>query len=296
MFQRISTVTYCVADPEQSCAALSRFMGYEVLSEAPIPEALAIAWGTPKLAGRDCRILRPASGHPSHVRFIAAAPTPGYAPLKTYGWNAAELHVRDVQALAGTLQHSAYTILGGPRDLMNNGAVIALQVQGPGDEVFYLTQISGIQMQESYGKANCDVDRLFIAVLGARDFPGTLEFYRSLCKGVNKARKFAIRVLSAAHGLDPFATRYNIAGAIMEERYRIEIDGYPDSATERPVTDGELPPGLAMISIELPSLDDVPCPLDIHRQPGGASYGGDRLAILKGPSGEWMELLETGAL
>lgn len=270
-------------------------MGYEVLSDTPISMTLAAAWGTPNVANRDCRILRPASGHPTYVRFIAAAPTPDYAPLKTYGWNAAELHVQDVYALAKSLEQSTYKILGGPRDLMNNGAVIALQVRGPGDEVFYLTQITGKQMQMSYGKARCDVDRLFIAVLGARDFPATLEFYRSLCKGVNKARKFAIRVLSAAHGLDPLATRYNIAGAILEDRYRIEIDAYPESATDRIVVDGELPPGLAMTSVELPSLRDVPFPLDIHEVPAFGPFAASRMAILNGPSGEWLELRESGS-
>lgn len=272
---------------------MSRFMGYEVVSETPISEALATAWGTPNVVGRDCRILRPASGHPTYVRFIAAAPAPGYAALKTYGWNAAELHVRDVFALADSLQQSPYRILGGPRDLMNNGAVIALQVQGPGDELFYLTQISGEQMQASYGKANCDVDRLFIAVLGAEDFPATLEFYRARCKGVNKPRKFAIRVLSAAHGLDPMTTRYDIAGAVLEQRYRIEIDGYPETATARIVAEGELPPGLAMLSIEVGSLDSIPFELTSSQVPASEAYSGGRIAILKGPSGEWLELVET---
>ena len=61
----------------------------------------------------------------------------------------------------------------------------------------------------------------------------------------------------------------------------------------RPRLDGELPPGMAMASYYLDSLDRDD--LDYFSDPRAfsqAPYGGRRAVTLRGPSGELIELLE----
>ncbi len=293
MFKRICTVTYRVADVERSADAICRFFGYQETARGALSLALATAWGAPNAAGRPVRELRPPEAAIDFcIRLVEGPKVPGYAPLRTTGWNAAELLVTDVHALAGRLTDSPFRILGGPRDLMDNGVAIALQVAGPGDEVFYLTELNGEPMQRTYGAATLPVDRLFIAVLGASTPAASRDFYQRYVKGITRPRRFAIRVLSNAHGLEPDTTRYEIGAACLEEQYRIEIDGYPESAVARPVPPGDLPPGLAMVSFRTQSLDALDQKTPVSSGPEDALYRGARLARLAGPDGEWLELIE----
>ncbi len=244
------------------------------------------------MAGADCCLLQPASGAPFYLRLIEGPPQDHYAPLKTYGWNSAELHVDDIAQTVKDLHGSEFTIIGGPRDLLNNGKVIAVQVIGPNDELFYLTQISGKKMQASYGKAECGVDRLFIVVLGARDHAATLTFFRDLGTRTTRPRNFAIRVLAEAHGLDPGTHQFGIAAACLPNQFRIEIDDYPDTACRRTIRKGQLPPGLCMVSFDVDSLDSLPVGATIFRGPNEPPYDSCRFARIIGPNDEWIELLE----
>jgi catechol 2,3-dioxygenase-like lactoylglutathione lyase family enzyme len=229
--------------------------------------------------------LGPASGEEVLLRLVEVEATPGYAPLKTFGWNAAELHVADVYGLAEQILDSPYKILGGPRDLLDNGTVVALQARGPSDEIFYLTQISSDNMQRTYGTAGSAVGRVFIVVLGCSDIETTRKFYGGLSTATPRPRKFAIRVLAAAHGLDPMTTKFPIASAVLGSQFRIEFDGYPDSASIRPIAPEKLPPGLAMVSFHVDSIGDIDGAI-------AHEIDGQRMAMMCGPDGEWLELIE----
>ncbi|MEM1261642.1 MAG: hypothetical protein AAGH76_04565 [Pseudomonadota bacterium] len=292
MLTRISSVTYQTPDIAATVTAIRDYFEYRVVAEFAISEQLAAAWRAPALAGAACTIMQPISGAAFFLRFIETPTPPTYAPLMTYGWNAAELLVGDVYALADRLASSPFQILGGPRDLLGNGTAVALQVKGPGNEVFYLTQISGERMQATYGSTSSTVDRLFIAVLGVQDHAQTRAFYRELGAGVTRPRRFPVRVLSNAHGLDPDASRYLIGGACFDEQYRIEIDAYPPSAIARPVEPAGFPPGLGLISIETPSLDTLVADDDVKHGDDSAPYFGARFARIAGPDSEWIELVE----
>lgn len=293
MFERIANVTYQTSSYERLKAAITGSFDYCVAFEGQVVDSLAALWRAPEVSGRRCCLLQVPTKPEFSIRLIESPAPLTCEALKTYGWNASELLVEDVYDLAKRLRSSDFEIIGGPRDLMNNGAAIALQVLGPGGELFYLTQISGDKMQATYGAAQSPVDRLFILVLGSSDTERSREFYKPLVSGVTRPRKFAIRVLSAAHGLDPESTRYSISAACLPNQFRIEIDAYPDSCTQRSRPDGSLPPGLSMVSFQVASLDDLPMQLAIGRGPSHAPYHGCRLARIKGPDDEWIELLES---
>ena len=292
MLDSISTVTYSVPDPARSAAAIERYLGYARLADGIVDGNLVTAWNAPAMAGRASALLQSPDGADSYVRLIAADPVDGYAPLQTFGWNSAELHVADVDVLDASLEGGGFEKLGGPRDLTGSGAIVALQVKGPGDEVFYLTRIASPTMQKTYGATDARVGRLFIAVLGSHDVQATLDWYGAICAATTRPRTFAIRVLAAAHGLDP-ETRFPITSACLNAQYRIEIDGYPPTATPRPRDSGCLPPGLGLVSFRVASLDALPLSLNIVDGPAGPPYFGGRIAVVEGPSGEWLELIET---
>lgn len=292
MFRSISAVTYTVPDFDASCQALESHLNYRRIHDLPVTKRLASFWRTPQIAGARHAVFAPASNEPAYIRFVEQAATPGYRPLRTFGWNATELHVRDVHELASSLTGSPFTILGGPRDLLGNGSAIALQVRGPSNEVFYLTEINGDAMQRSYGKAHAPVGRLFIVVLGSEQHDASRHFYAGLTRGSPRARQFPIRVLATAHGLDPLTTRFPIGSAILEDRFRIEIDGYPESAVPRETTSGSLPPGLCMVSFAAASM---PNGLSVAQVDGFdfPPYSGRPVSLCHGPDGEWFEVIET---
>lgn len=294
MLRSIHAVTYTVPNFDASCGALESNFRYRRVETGRIAEKLASFWGAARLTGSRSVTFLPASAEPVYVRLIEQPPTRGYGALKTYGWNATELHVQDVNALARDLVDSPYRILGGPRDLLGDGTAVALQTKGPSDEVFYLTEINGEAMHRSYGRAETRVGRAFITVLGSKHHDATLSFYGALCEATTEPNEFPIRVLAAAHGLDEFAARFPIASAILQEQFRIEIDGYPDSAITRPVTPGALPPGLCMVSFLVDSLGDLPVrPLRIYPGMRSVPYEGRQTALIQGPDGELLELIAS---
>jgi hypothetical protein len=72
-----------------------------------------------------------------------------------------------------------------------------------------------------------------------------------------------------------------------------EIDQYPAAAGPRPRPTGELPPGNAMISFMVASLDAIAAPLLAPpARHDGALYAGRRSACVIGAAGEIIELVE----
>ena len=73
----------------------------------------------------------------------------------------------------------------------------------------------------------------------------------------------------------------------------VEIDDYPAAAGERSRKPGLLPPGNAMVSLAVESLDRCHC--EWIASPAifdGALYGGKRAATTIGAAGEAVELIE----
>ena len=289
MLRSVSTVSYCVDRFDESCRVPAEIFDYQCVERGRIDGPLAQFWYAPATAGRRFAVYAPASEARVFLRLIEADTTPGYVPLRTFGWNATEFLVRDVYALAESLTGGPLEVIGGPRDLLKNGVAIALQTRGPSGEVYYLTQINGEAMQRTYGKAECDVDRVFIVVLGAHDFEMTREYFRALGLHTPRSREFSIRVLANAHGLDPLTTKFPIGSAVMPDPFRIEIDGYPESASVRPCSSRHLPPGMCMVSFETSSWPEAgQATLGSH---ASIPYNGRGARLLSGPNGELLELL-----
>lgn len=278
--------------------AYSSSLGYEVVERGRVEEALAKTWGAPRSAGRDYILLRPESEAPYYLRFVQGGAVDGYVPMKTFGWNAAEILVQDPDELARRMraENSAFRIVGEPRPLSATSDIRAMQVVGPANEVLYLTRIPPPEPGDgdALRAATTFVDRAFIVILGGPEMDAMREFYaKRFHVPVSQPAMGRVTVLNKAHGFDIDQT-HPLAMARLAPDFAIELDGYPETATERQRRDGELPPAMAIVSIQVDDLEEysdlwLADPLVIDAFP----YHGERIAVIKGAVGELIELIET---
>lgn len=292
MLGPILAVTMTVADLAPIEAAYGTYLGYKVVERGQVPQDLADVWGAPLVAGKSYMVMQPESGANCFLRFIAIDPYPDYKPLTTYGWNSTEILVKDVDAVYEKLKSSPFEVVGTPRNLSTTDKIKAMQVIGPAKELLYLTTVTdasfGLGMAESF------VDRPFIVINGGENIAQLITFYRdTLDNKVSEPIPVRMSALNKVRGFDsemkhPLST-VDIGGPFM-----IEIDQYPRGTTMRKTRPGDLPPSTAIVAFEVPSLDNIGVPFvkpPIIAQ--GRPYNGRRVAVIKGPSGELHELIET---
>ncbi len=249
MIGALAGVTIATPDLAAAITAYATCLGYA--GELGLVEvALAERLGAPGVAGNRMATLYPESGEACFIRLIEAAAAPGYRPLTTYGWNAAELIVQDLDALAARLAGSPFEIIGPPAtlDFDFTDKIRAMQVVGPSGEVLYLTEVTGPVPGFDLPKPKSFVGRIFVAILGVADLDawgaeatGTL--------GLPAGPQFAARieVLSDALGC-PREQRHALTTVALDVATLIEIDAFPVSATRRARGPDGLLPGIAMTS------------------------------------------------
>ncbi len=292
MLTVILAITLAVADLGAVERAYHDDLQYQVVDRGTVDSALAGQWGAPAAAGNDYVLLQPASGEPVYLRLVQQD-TPPPPAMHTHGWNSNEILVEDPEALNARLADSAFRVIGPPKGLDFNPAVVAMQAIGPAQELVYLTRIPPGKSRFNLGTAKTFVDRTFIVVAGGPDLEAMRRFYaEGLGMEVTPSGDTEIGVLAKAWNL-PGTTRFPIAIAQLPANFLIELDGYPAGATPRVAGQGELPPGMAMVSFGVKDLDKVNVPLaspPVRRYE--APYFGRRVATTRGAAGEWIELVE----
>ena len=91
-------------------------LDYHVVERGAISADLATGWGASLLTGRRYVILQPSSNEPVYLRFIEDVSATMLEPMKTEGWNAVEILVKDPDALAQALDRSEHFRVVGARD------------------------------------------------------------------------------------------------------------------------------------------------------------------------------------
>ena len=244
----IRGVTYAVPDLDAIEAAYAGELGYRVLERAVVDAGMAARLQAPAEAGRLLLTLCPASGEPVRLSFIENPAAAGWRALTTFGWNATEFVVQDLDALADRLQGGAFEIIGPPKGLTRFPMIRAMQAIGPAGECCYFTEIgpgSGLDL----APALSFVGRVFIVVAAGPDADALLEPYARFGNATEPPVATPVRVISDAHGL-PADTLHRHALVRLGEGALIELDAYPASAQPRPCRPGELPPGMAAVSFE----------------------------------------------
>lgn len=295
MLSAIVAVTLLVPDVDAAEQSYQRTLAYQTVERGQVAAEVARQWGAERLAGRDYVILQPQSQEPVYLRFVESASPPS-PPLKSLGWNATEILVEDPVQLAPRLAGTPFTVIGPPAPLEINPAVIAMQALGPAGELLYFTRMPAGKSKFGLGSATSFVDRVFIVVLGVHDLRRTLDFYHvTFGLPVTEPAPSRVEVLADAWQL-PREQPFLLGIARLPERFLIEVDEYPPAATAREAADGELPAGMAMVSFTVPALDPYLAQFaSPPRALDGLPYAGRRAGVLRGPSGEHIELIEATA-
>jgi hypothetical protein len=290
MLKTILIITISVLNLASVESAYEKYFAYEVAERGVVSAELGTVWNTPAMTGKPYVLMQPDNGAEVYIRFIENAAVEGYAPLTTTGWNATELLVQDPDALAEQLADSPFQITGAPADLWDApDAPRAMQVLGPGNEVLYLTRNNDFTTTTA-------VDRVFIMVLGGASLDTLSDFYGDqLGLGLGDPLELPVPFMAEAQGVAA-DTLYPLRVAIISKDYLLELDDYPPAIEARPVNPGHLPPGTAMVSFEVDDLDA----LDVNWRATPAAidvfpYSGRRTGVIRGPAGEWLELIETSA-
>ncbi len=293
--RRIEIATLCVSDRSICISAYTDLLDYQAIDAGELPQSLAAAWDTPAMTGMPYALLQPSSGAEVYLRFIETGRSGGYWPPVTQGWIATEILTTDPDALLEKLQGSAFTHIGGPGDLYPHPkSARALQMAGPAGELMYFTRILPGGSRFGLHGAKTFVDRPFIMVTGGTSMDEIHGFYGGvLGLRVTEPSPFVIGQMSRVLGVDP-RTAYPVSLARIPGRsFLIELEELPPYIERRHVPEGQLPEGLAMVSFKSAPLDELN--LNYRAEPRRIDippYNGRKVAVIEGPAGEWLELIE----
>jgi catechol 2,3-dioxygenase-like lactoylglutathione lyase family enzyme len=293
----LKCATHVVADIPAAIERYETWMGYRLVDEGVVPEDLAAAWQAPASAGRAYAVLQPASGEAVFLRFVEGDPVPGYAPIRSYGWAAIELCVSDVEAVNAKMIESPFEVIGPPKALDGFATVKPMQVRGADLETVYLTEILQPGPDTGLPQPRSLVDRPFIMVLACPDLRKSAQWVEDVL-GLPVIDPVAIRysMITLSFGLDEDA-KTELVTAKGAGQVFLELDQYPEGASERPRHPGALPPGVAITTMLHPDFARLAArwasPPTVRE---GPLYGGRRTGVLLTPEGALLEVIEGGAL
>ena len=284
-------------DLEASLTDYQGRLGLDLIERGSLPADLAASWGCPASAGAPYAMLRPQSGAHCFIRLVEQPDHPDFKPTRTYGWAAYELTVKDVFGWPNRLEGSAFRVIGPPKEIAGLPYFIPMQVLGRGDEMVYLNEVAMDTPASDLPKARSLTDQIFIVILAARDRMASVDWYRHALR-LDEGESYTLEYSMINNAFGKPAGTQSVITMVQNERLPIiEIDDYPAEATPRPAHPGMLPPGNALVTLAVDRLDDLDVafltpPVLRH----GDLYMGNMAAVVRGPAGELIELVETGLL
>ena len=153
--------------------------------------------------------------------------------------------------------------------------MVNFRVVGPDGEALFLTQLDDDVPNFPFAKPHSFVDHIFMTLVTNKDPRESQIFYEKL---------FHLTSVSPFSGLHVM----NLPNGCI-----LELDSPRPDTIVRPQIDGELPPGMAMSTYYMDTLNrDGLTYLTDPRVYHEAPYVIRRAVTLRGPSGELIELLE----
>lgn len=290
----ILAITVTTEDAKASSEMYERAFGFKLLEEGSVSWKESLCWKAPATNGRKFSIV----GYPGQhgaVRFVEGLHPPSYQPLRQVGWAALEMAVTDVEAVVSDIEIAGFEILRRPQSLKSSPALRAAQILGPSGEVIYLTQqlkdLPGFDLPTPLHPTDC----VFVAVLGTHQLEKARAVYESLGGQRASDHPVAIGVINDAYGLD-VGNKHRISSVQLAGKCLIEIDQYPDAAKQPSHSAGELPWGVAMVTLLSSGIDSISSlsPLRLLEHGESRAFGGVHRLILCGVEGEIIELIDSG--
>ncbi|MCW6528827.1 VOC family protein [Sphingomonas sp. MMSM20] len=297
---RIAATTASVPDLDAAEAGYADYLGFVAVERGALGADLVASWGRPGSAGARFVTMRAAGETDTFVRLVEAPAVADYRPLTSFGWTAFEIIVDDVHTLAARLATSPFEIIGSPRPLQFMPSIVAMQVVGPGGECLYFTMESGDRESSILPPPSGFVGRTFITVCAGEDFSAMLRWYVDhFALRERPVRQSKVDIIQRAQRLSSDETIELSAIGMRQRGNLLELDGYPVGpgrvAGPRPGNPMMLPPGNALVTLEIEQLDPVAAlAIAPPARHGGAIYAGRRSCTIIGPAGELLELVEAG--
>lgn len=296
MLNNIAIVTVMVENLELTELAYKDELDYLIADKGKISKELAASWGAANVSGRPFILMGPKNNKAVYVRFIQANNFDDqFKSLKTFGWNAMEILVKNIDELFIKFKQSDnFRVVGEPVYISDDKSIRAMQVLGPSNELIYLTSIEKPEKTDLVIKqAEIDIDRIFIIILGVSDINAMRKFYLKKLKiNTSEPTAYRIRTLAKEYSL-PIDTKFPLSIAQLSDASLIEFDEYPNESSARQVVSGELPPGIAMVSFYTDEIDENLPYLSALTNHHKAPYNKRKSGVIKGVSGELIELIEV---
>lgn len=294
----IRGTTLTVADLATSRDLYCDWLDYTCVETGEVSSDLAQSWGTPKSAGCPYVVLQPASKREIYIRLIEQPAVPDYKPLRSFGWAAIEICNQDTLAVNERMERSPFKIIGPPKELDGMPAIFPMQVEGPDQEIVYLTEIRDDLAEYDLPRAQSLIDSLFILVLACSDMEATGAWMQKHLV-IDKGRSIELIYSMINNAFDlPADTKHTIATLKHGRDVFLEIDQYPAATTARPTHDGMLPPCAAIASFRHPDFNAVMTVNEGHwitppTKRDGVMYQGKRVGTLRDPDGTLIEMIEA---
>jgi len=244
--------TVICRDLAASVAAYRDWLGQLVLEQSRLSTAQALFLQAPALIQARVAWLGPSRRELPWLRLIEDPDAAFHPPFGRAGWMCLEVAVRAVDALAGQLEHSPFTVLAGPQDLEMSPNIRAMQVAGPSGEVLYLTQVKAAVKPFELPQARHFVDRLFIPVLATNDRAASLKVYELLALGKGLQFNTKLGAFNLSQQLAP-ETLHPVAVLQLRNASLIEIDQIPVPSLN-PAPSEHLPGGIASVTFKVPAI------------------------------------------
>ena len=286
---RITAVTITSPDLDRVIDIYSKYLGYRFISSTTVSAEQAKRWDAKNIEGSKMIFMSPESSNDFFFRFIQQDIDEDYVPFGTYGWNAAELIVKDVDQSAEKLIGSPFEVIGEPADLSFTDQIRAMQILGPSKEIIYLTQFKSKLDEFDSPSPRCDIDQTFIVILAGENLDQMQSFLHQELS-VKKAAPMQSRIRAISKVFDlPEDTKYKSAALAIRDQSLIELDEMPSKAGPRTCRPGYLPSGISIVSFIAhdSGLIDKTYDSNIPR------FEKFQASTIKGNSGELIEIINV---
>ena len=286
---RITAVTITSPDLDRVIDIYSKYLGYRLISSTTVSAEQAKIWDAENIEGSRIIFMSPESSNDFFFRFIEQDIDEDYVPFGTYGWNAAELIVKDVDQSAEKLIGSPFEVIGEPADLSFTDQIRAMQILGPSKEIIYLTQFKSKLNEFDSPSPRCDIDQTFIVILAGENLDQMQSFLHQELS-VKKAAPMQSRIRAISKVFDlPEDTKYKSAALAIRDQSLIELDEMPSKAGPRTCRPGYLPSGISIVSFIAHDSGLISKTYDSNIP----SFEKFQASTIKGNSGELIEIINV---
>lgn len=307
MIQQVLMQTVALKDFGAGVSALRADLGFETKAEGVVGPDLAVALGISAVAHPRFAVLGPKGVARGFIRLIEGPKDDETGRFHKRGMFNAELLTRDVEALFMKLQASSHFKLVSELNTYDlsgagGGAVSrSFATRGPGGAGFFFTQYLKVPPPRTLPVCETLVGPMFNAAVSTdMQLPVEIFYEKILGMRLRLAGRLTQPAVNRIIGL-PDDWGFMMLVYKGEGDGLIEIDIHEhDVPVEPPSPDDQLRPGNSMLTVETADLDGI---LERATESGfpetapaviaAAPYDGRRAAVLRGPAGERVELVEA---